>query len=219
MAKAAAANELLVRSSTKRATRGRSPCAPSPGGQIWWTETFLAPVEAGDLLQLAKQVDKSLLRGYKDRRPRRESRLEARTETTPRSCRQAAARCGPSVSGRPGAPTGDDSPPPPGCPPPRGRRPADRFQSTKKVVLPRQGSELVRGAASLTGRSRPLFTQFTIELDQPGRGQTLARIERLLPGDPRVLISGPTSRTGRAQDEALDDLRTAVQSSRAGATS
>lgn len=223
MAQAAAADELLVAILEETGSQGKITLQrQSPGGQIRWTETFLAPVKAGDLLQLAKQVDKSLLRGYKDHRPRpRPPALVVRTED------YAAFLAVEQRLDAGAVPSKDDLE--------RLQRVMDkspglldarllaadvlvtRFVSTKKVAYRDRALDLVRGARKLAPDDpRPLFTQFRIELDQPGvAAKTLARIERLLlPGDPRVLVfrSSLAEREGR-MDEALDDLRTAVQSS------
>ncbi len=223
MAKVAAADEILVAILAKMGNQGEITLRrKNPGGQILWTETFLAPVEAGDLLQLAKQVDTSLLRGYKDRRLRPGTpTLAARTED------YAAFLAVKQRLDAGAVPSEDDLE--------RLQRVMDkspgfldarllaadllqkRFISTKKVAYRDRALDLVRGARELAPDDpRPLFTQFRIELDQPSvAAKTLARIERLLlPGDPQVLVfqSNLAEREGRL-DEALDDLRTAVRSS------
>jgi serine/threonine-protein kinase len=223
MAKVAAADELLVAILAKMGNQGKITLRrQSPGGQILWTETFLAPVEADDLLQLAKQVDTSLLRGYKERRLRPGTpTLAARTED------YAAFLAVKQRLDAGAVPSEDDLE--------RLQRVMDkspgfldarllaadllqkRFVSTKKVAYRDRALDLVRGARELAPDDpRPLFTQFQTELDQPGvAAETLARIERLLlPGNPRVLVfrSSLAEREGRL-DEALADLRTAVQSS------
>ena len=222
MAEAAAADELLVAILDEMGHQGRITLRrQSRGGQILWTETFLAPVDDGDLLQLAKRVDTSLLRGYKDRRLRPGTpTLAARTED------YAAFLAVKQRLDAGDVPSEDDLE--------RLQQVMDksprllaarllaadvllnRFISTKKVAYRDRALNLVRGARELAPDDpRPLFTQFRAELDRPSvAANTLARIERLLPGDPRVLVfrSGLAEREGR-QDEALDDLRSAVQSS------
>jgi serine/threonine protein kinase/tetratricopeptide (TPR) repeat protein len=223
MAQAAAADELLVAILDETGSQGKITLRrQSPGGQILWTETFLAPVEAGDLLQLAKHVDKSLLQGYKDRRLRPGTpTLAARTED------YAAFLAVKQRLDAGAVPSEDDlerlqqvMDKSPGLLDAR-LLAADvlrnRFISTKKVAYRDRALNLVRGARELAPDDpRPLFTQFRIELDQPSvAAKTLARIQRLLlPGDPRVLVfqSNLAEREGRL-DEALEDLRAAVQSS------
>jgi serine/threonine protein kinase/tetratricopeptide (TPR) repeat protein len=223
MAQAAAAGELLVAILDETGSQGKITLRrQSPGGQILWTETFLAPVEAGDLLQLAKHVDKSLLQGYKDRRLRLGTpTLAARTED------YAVFLAVKQRLDAGAVPSQDDlerlqqvMDKSPGLLDAR-LLAADvlrnRFLSTRKVAYRDRALNLVRGARELApGDPRPLFPQFRIELDQPSvAAETLARIERLLlPGDPRVLVfrSNLAEREGRL-DEALADLRTAVQSS------
>ena len=223
MAQAAAADELLVAILDETGSQGKITLRrQSPGGQILWTETFLAPVEAGDLLQLAKHVDKSLLQGYKDRRLRPGTpTLAARTEdyaTFLAVEQRLDAGVVPSEEDLERLQQVMDKSP--------GFLDArllaadllqNRFISTKKVVYHDRALDLVRGARELAPDDpRPLFTQFRTELDQPSvAAKTLARIERLLlPGDPRglVLRSSLAEREGRL-DEALDNLRTAVQRS------
>jgi serine/threonine protein kinase/tetratricopeptide (TPR) repeat protein len=222
MAQAAAANELLVAILEETGSQGKITLRrQSPGGQILWTETFLAPIEAGDLLQLAKQVDKSLLRGYKDHRLRPGTlALAARTEDYTEFLAVKQRLDDGDVPSQEYLESlqrvMDKSP---------GLLDArllaadvllNRFLSTKKVAYRDRALDLVRGARKLARDDpRPLFTQFRIELDQPDvAAKTLARIERLLPGDPRVLVlrSNLAEREGRL-DEALDDLRAAVHSS------
>jgi eukaryotic-like serine/threonine-protein kinase len=223
MAQAAAADEILVAILDETGNQGKITLRrQSPGGQILWSETFLAPVEAGDLLQLAKQVDKSLLRGYQDRRLRPGTpTLAARTED------YAAFLAVKQRLDAGAVPSQDDlerlqqvMDKSPGLLDARLLAAVvlrNRFQSTKKVAYRDRALDLIRGARELAPDDpRPLFTQFTIELDQPSvAAKTLARIQRLLlPGDPRglVLQSNLAAREGRL-DEALEDLRTAVQSS------
>ena len=224
MPRAAAADELLVAileetgSSQGKITLQRQ----SLGGQIRWTETFLAPVEAGDLLQLANQVNKSLLWGYKDHRLRPGTlALTVRTEDYATFLAVKQRLDAGAV------PSEDDlkrllrvMDKSPGLLDAR-LLAADvlltRFLSTKKVAYRDRALDLVRDTRKLAPDDpRPLFTQFRIELDQPDvAAKTLARIERLLlPGDPRVLVlrSSLAERENRL-DEALDDLRTAVHSS------
>ena len=222
MAKVAAADELLVAILAKMGNQGKITLRrKNARSQILWTETFLAPVEAGDLLQLAKQVEKSLLRGYKDRRLRPGTpTLAARTEDYPAFLavkRRLDAGAVPSQDDLERLQRIMDKSP----------RLLDarllaadvllnRSVPTKKVAYRDRALDLVRGAHELAPDDpRPLFTQFKIELDQPDvAAKTLERIERLLPGDPRVLVcrSKLAEREGHL-DEALDDLRTAVRSS------
>jgi serine/threonine-protein kinase len=223
MAQAAAADELLVAILDEAGHQGKITLRrQGPGGQILWTETFLTPVETGDLLQLAKRVDTSLLRGYKDRHLRPGTpTLAARTEDYAAFLAVKQRLDAGAVSSQ------DDLE--------RLQRIMDkspglldarllaadllqnRFLSTKKVAYRDRALDLVRGARKLAPDDpRPLFTQFRTELDQPSvAARTLARIEKLLlPGDPRVLVfrSNLAEREGRL-DEALADLRTAAQSS------
>ena len=223
MARAADADELLVAILDETGSQGKITLRrQSPGGQILWTETFLAPVDAGDLLQLAKHVDKSLLQGYKDRRLRPGTpTLAARTED------YAAFLAVKQRLDAGAVPSEDDlerlqqvMDKSPGLLDAR-LLAADLLLSrsvpTKKMAYRDRALDLVRGARELAPDDpRPLFTQFRIELDQPSvAAKTLERIERLLlPGDPRVLVfrSSLAEREGRL-DEALDDLRTVAHSS------
>ncbi len=222
MARAAAADEILMAILDGTGSQGKITLRrQSSRGQILWSETFLAPVEDGDLLQLAKQVDKSLLRGYKDRRRRPGTpTLTARTEDYAAFLAIKKRLDAGNVSSEDDLEdlqrVMDKSP---------GLLDArlltadlllNRSVPTKKMAYRDRALDLVRGAREMAPDDpRPLFTQFRIELDQPSvAAKTLARIEKLLPGDPRVLVlrSSLAEREGRL-DEALDDLRTAVHSS------
>jgi Flp pilus assembly protein TadD/predicted Ser/Thr protein kinase len=223
MAQAAAADELLVAILDGTGSQGKITLRrQSPRGQILWTETFLAPVEAGDLLQLAKHVDKSLLQGYKDRRLRPGTpTLAARTEDYAAFLAVKQRLDAGAVSSEEDLErlqqVMDKSPSLLDARLLAADLLLNRSVPTKKIAYRDRALDLVRGARELAPDDpRPLFTQFRIELDQPSvAAKTLARIERLLlPGDPRVLVlrSSLAEREGRL-DEALDDLRTAVQSS------
>lgn len=222
VALAAAADEILVARLDEAGTQAKITLSrQSPRGRVLWSETFPASIEPGDLLELAKGVDKTLLQGYEGRHLRPGTpNLEARTEDyTAFLAIQQRLDAG-------AVPSQDDSDQiqkvmdeSPGLLDAR-LLAADilwkRFQSTRKVALRERALDLLHGAQKLAPDDpRPLFTQFKIELtrDEPSvAAKTLARFESLVPGDPRVfaLRSKLAERDGR-QDEALADLKEAVR--------
>ncbi|HEX3552918.1 MAG TPA: protein kinase [Thermoanaerobaculia bacterium] len=222
MAQAAAAKEILATTLDAAGTRGKiTLLRQTPSGQVLWTETFPAPVEAGDLLQLAREVDKRLLRGYEGRRLRPGTpNLEARTEDYAAFLAVQQRRDAGAV------PSQDDldqlqrvMDKSPGL---LGARllAADnlllRFQSTKKIAFRERALDLLRGAREMAPDDpRPLFTQFRIELtrDQPEvAAKTLERFESLVPGDPRVFaLRSKLAERDRRPDEAIADLKEAVK--------
>ena len=197
MARAAAADELLMTIVDDDGRPGENhPATPGPGGQSCGPRHSPRLSRSGDLLQLAKQVDTSLLRGYKDRRLRPGTpTLAARTEDY--------AGSSPSSSGsmrepsRPrttwSAPAGHGKSP--GLLDARllaADVPAEPLLIDKKLLTATRALDLVRGARELAPDDpRPLFTQFGIELgDQPSvAAKTLERIESAPPRRPQ----GPRS--------------------------
>lgn len=222
MAQAAAANELLVASLDEAGTQGKITLRrQTPGGQDLWAETFPAPVDPGNLLQLAKEVDQSLLRGYRDRhlRPGTPS-LEARTDDYAtflivQQRLDAGAVSSENDSDRLQQ-VMDKSPSFLNARLLAATVLINRFRSTKKIAYRERAMDLIRGARVLAPDDpRPLLTQFKLELlrDQPGAAaKTLKQIESLLPGDPQVLVlrSNLAEQEGRLK-EALDDFRAAVK--------
>ncbi|HEY3572069.1 MAG TPA: protein kinase [Thermoanaerobaculia bacterium] len=224
VARSGAADELLEAVLDEAGERGKITLRrKTPQGQELWSESFYAPIDPGHLLQLARAVDASLLRGYKDRRLRPGTpALEARTED------YAAFLDVKHRLDSGGVPSQED---------------LDRLQqimdkspslldvrllaasvlysrsiSTRKVAYRDRALDLVRGAHGLAPEDpRPLLTQIKIELaqDQPkAAAKALEQLEVLLPGDPRVLVlrSNLAEREGRL-DEALEDLRNAAKAS------
>jgi len=222
MARAAAADEILVATLDPAGAQARVTLRrQKPSGQVLWREELPAPIQAGDLLQLAREVDRSLLRGYKERRLRPGTpALEGRTED------YAAFLAIQKRLDAGAVPSQDDSDQiqkvmdeSPGLLDAR-LLAADilwkRFQSTRKVALRERALDLLHGAQKLAPDDpRPLFTQFKIELtrDEPSVAvKTLARFESLVPGDPRVfaLRSKLAEREGR-MDEAIAELKNAAR--------
>src|SRR6185312_8031701 len=82
VALAAAADEVLVARLDEAGTQAKITLRrQSPRGRVLWSETFPAAIEPGDLLELAREVDKSLLQAYEGRHLRPGTPgLEARTE-------------------------------------------------------------------------------------------------------------------------------------------
>jgi serine/threonine-protein kinase len=222
IAKAAAANELLMVTLEEAGTQGKiTLLRRTPSGQILWKDTFPAPIAVGDLLQLAKEVDKSLLRGYQDRRLRPGTpTLEARTEDYAAFLAVKKRRDAGIV------PSQDDldqlqqvMDKSPGFLDARllaATLMMDLFHSTKKMALRDRALDLIRGARQLAPDDpRPLLAQFRFELlrDQPrAAAKTLAQIESLLPGNPQVLVlrSNLAEQEGHL-DEALEDYKSAVK--------
>jgi len=222
VALAAAADEVLVARLDEAGTQAKITLRrQSPRGRVLWSETFPAAIEPGDLLELAREVDKSLLQAYEGRHLRPGTPgLEARTEDYAAFLAIQQRRDAGAV------PSQDDldqlqkiMDESPGL---LGARllAADmlwtRFQSTRKVALRERALGLLRGARELAPDDpRPLFTQFRIELtrDEPSvAAKTLARFESLVPGDPQVfaLRSKLAEREGR-RDEALAELKNAAR--------
>ncbi len=223
VARAGAADELLETVLDEAGDRGKIILRRKTSQEReLWSETFYAPIDSGRLLELARAVDASLLRGYKDRRLRPGTpALEARTE-------DYAAFLDVKKRLDTGAiPSQDDLD--------RLQQVMDKspgfldarlltayvmfkffFQSTRKVAYRDRALDLVHGARGLAPDDpRPLFTQFWIELSREqtaAAAKTLERIESLLANDPRALVlrSNLADREGRL-DEALLDLRQAVK--------
>lgn len=223
MAKAVAADEVLVASLEKSGHLGRVTLRRIDGkeGRVLWTATFEAPIEPRDLRLLADAVGIHVRRGFPEARPRPGTPvLDVRNEDyaeyleIKRLIDSGKVLADPELE--------------------RLERIArnsprfleawllaadvahSRFRSSREIADFNRALALVRRAEELApGDPRPLQKRFKIELagDQPGVARaTLTRLENLLPGDPQVLVQRAelAEREGR-NVEALTFLRTAVE--------
>lgn len=223
MARAAAADEVVVSTIERAGNLGRITLRRIHGsdGRVLWMKSFDVPVGAQDLRLLADAVSIHLGQGYPGRRPRpgtfkpdvRDEDyttflkikqrvdagslpstvdlaiLEAMTERSPRFSQARLLAADLLLT---------------------------RFQSTKDVAYYDRALRLVREAREIApGDPEPLLRQLNIELagnQTRLAAATLARLESLLPGDPRILVqkSRLAEREGR-MEEALLNLKIATE--------
>ncbi len=223
MARAAAANEVLV--ATLDAAGGMSRITlrrvQGSSGRVLWTDTFDTSIEAADLRLLADGVGIHLRRGYPEKRQRSGTFApEVRDQDY-----AAFLKIKQGIdSGRVPSPSDLQSLENIVAQSPRflearvlaARTLLNRFESTKEVAYREQALAFIQEARKLAPNDpRPLEVQFDIELagDQPQvAAATLAQLESLLPGDPRIfrLRADLAEREGR-MDEALSALGSAAE--------
>ncbi|HEV7509984.1 MAG TPA: serine/threonine-protein kinase [Thermoanaerobaculia bacterium] len=223
MARAAAADEVLVATLDQAGVLGRITLrrVQGSGGRVLWSDTFDAPIEATDLRFLADAVSIHLRRGYPDRHQRPGTfSQEVRDKDYAEFLKIKQDVDSGSVSPQNDLPRLESI---------IGQSPRflearvlaartllTRFESTKEVAYRTKALALVQEARKLAPNdSRPLEVQFDVELagDQPQvAAATLAQLEALMPGDPRIFLwrAALAEREGR-MEEALAALRPAAE--------
>ena len=221
MAQAAAANEVLAVAVEEVGGRGRITLTRQDAkGRRLWDETVDAPFGNGDLIKLAQEVDKSLLRGYNERalRPGTPT-LTARTEDyaaflSVRQRLDAGAMLSQEDLDRLQQVINES----PSFLEARllaAHIRLTRFLSTRRSEERDQALGLIKGSLKIVPNDpRPLFTRFWIELaqdDTDAAALDLQRIETLVPDDPRALVLRANLAEHKGHlDEAIDDLKRAV---------
>ncbi len=222
MIRAAAADEVLIATLESAGSLGRITLRRiGASGQVLWTDTFDAPIEAQDLRVLADAIGIRLRRGFPGHTPRPGTlvldarnedyasflEIKQRVDSGQALYQPELALLEPILAGSP-------------------RFLEARllaallcrtlFHSTREIAYLDRAFTLVKQAQALApGDPRPLDAQFSLEMasgQTSAAEKTLAAIESFLPGDPIVLVRHAELAEQQGRTEAaLADWRLAVE--------